>query len=459
MSSEVAVKVERLSKCYQIYEEPRDRLKQFILPRIQRLLSLQPKEYFRGFWALNDISFEVKKGETVGIIGRNGSGKSTLLQMICGTLNPSNGSIKVNGRIAALLELGSGFNPEFTGRENVYMNAALIGLSRDEIDARLEDVVSFADIGEFINQPVKTYSSGMVVRLAFAIAINADPEILIVDEALSVGDELFQRKCFARIEMIRMKGGTILFVSHSASTIVDLCDKAILIDEGQMISIGSPKNIVGLYQKLLYAPADKKKAIRAEIARQSENQTFEGGDCTSIVGGTLGFEQSIAITQETYDPNLIPASTIEYESHGPIIGVPSILTQDGIKVNGLIRGRQYRYCYSVFFDEAACNVRFGMSIKCTTGVMLAGSLTAPNLEHAIPCVQKGSSVDVEFLFNCNLNPAVYFMNAGVFGIKNGEEVLLHRRAEIVAFRVLPIDENIETEMVSLLFKPTVRINV
>jgi lipopolysaccharide transport system ATP-binding protein len=338
------------------------------------------------------------------------------------------------------------------------MNAALIGLSRGEIDARFEDIVSFADIGEFIGQPVKTYSSGMVVRLAFAIAINADPEILIVDEALSVGDELFQRKCFARIEMIRMRGSTILFVSHSASTIVDLCDRAILLDAGQAISIGSPKNIVGLYQKLLYAPIDRRASIRAEIICKSESQSSEGDGLVAIGDGVLVSEHSATISQETYDSSLIPTSTIEYESHGPVIGMPSILTHGGHKVNGLIRGRQYRYCYSVFFDCTACNVRFGMSIKSTTGFLIAGSLSASNLEHAIPSVRKGSSVDVEFLFDCHLNPGVYFMNAGVFGIKDGEEVLLHRRAEIVAFRVLPVQENIETEMVSLLFKPTVKIN-
>ena len=210
MSSEIAIKVENLSKCYQIYAQPRDRLKQFVLPRLQRIAGKSPKQYFREFWALKDVSFEVKKGETVGIIGRNGSGKSTLLQMICGTLNPTGGTIQTNGRTAALLELGSGFNPEFTGRENVYLNGAVLGLTNDEIDNRFDDIASFADIGDFIEQPVKTYSSGMVVRLAFAVAVNVDPQILVVDEALSVGDELFQRKCYSRIETIKDKGATII---------------------------------------------------------------------------------------------------------------------------------------------------------------------------------------------------------------------------------------------------------
>ena len=239
--TDIAISVQNLSKCFQIYENPRDRLKQFVMPRIQRFSGKKPKQYFREFWALKDVSFEIKKGEIVGIVGRNGSGKSTLLQLICGTLSPTGGSVQTNGRIAALLELGSGFNPEFTGRENVYMNAAVLGLSKSEVDARFDDIADFADIGQFIEQPVKTYSSGMTVRLAFFIAINVDPEILIVDEALSVGDELFQRKCFSRIEAIRASGATILFVSHSGGTVVELCDRAVLMDSGEKLAIGLPK--------------------------------------------------------------------------------------------------------------------------------------------------------------------------------------------------------------------------
>ena len=194
-SNDIAIRVKGLSKCYGIYASPRERLKQFILPRLQRLVGQAPKQYFHEFWALKDVSFEIKKGETVGIIGRNGSGKSTLLQMICGTLHPTSGSIQTNGRIAALLELGSGFNPEFTGRENVYMNASVLGLSNEEINERFNDIVTFADIGDFIDQPVKTYSSGMMVRLAFAVIAHVDADILVIDEALAVGDAFFVQKC------------------------------------------------------------------------------------------------------------------------------------------------------------------------------------------------------------------------------------------------------------------------
>ena len=253
MSSEIAIKVENLSKCYHIYDQPRDRLKQMILPRLQRAAGAASKQYFREFWALKDVSFEVKKGETVGIIGRNGSGKSTLLQMICGTLNPTSGSLQTHGRIAALLELGAGFNPEFTGRENVYLNAAVLGLGYEEIEARFDQIAAFADIGDFIEQPVKTYSSGMMVRLAFAVAIHADPEILIVDEALSVGDAYFQAKCAHRIRSIINKGVTVLFVSHDTASVKSLCSRAILLDSGRSIFFGEVNAAVEKYYSALVA--------------------------------------------------------------------------------------------------------------------------------------------------------------------------------------------------------------
>jgi ABC-type polysaccharide/polyol phosphate transport system ATPase subunit len=245
--TDIAIKVENLSKCYQIYDKPNDRLKQFMLPRLQRMLGRKPKQYYRGFWALKDVSFEIKKGETVGIIGRNGSGKSTLLQLICGTLNPTSGKIQTNGRIAALLELGTGFNAEFTGRENVYMNAAVWGLSNEEIKACFNDIVAFADIGDFVEQPVKTYSSGMFVRLAFAIAVHVHPDILIVDEALSVGDIAFQNKCMEKIKAIKEKGTSILFVSHDLSTVQIICDRVIWMKGGSQKMMGYPVDVCQEY--------------------------------------------------------------------------------------------------------------------------------------------------------------------------------------------------------------------
>jgi lipopolysaccharide transport system ATP-binding protein len=248
---DIAIRVQNLSKCYQIYDTPRDRLKQFFAPRLQSLVGQTLKQYFREFWALKDISFEIRKGETVGIIGRNGSGKSTLLQIICGTLTPTSGSVETRGRIAALLELGSGFNPEFTGRENVYMNASVLGLSNEEIDTRFDDIVAFADIGDFIDQPVKTYSSGMMVRLAFAVIAHVDADILVVDEALAVGDAFFTQKCMRFLRNF-MKTGTVLFVSHDTGSIRNLCTKAIWVEKGNVLQQGSPKDVCENYLEAFY---------------------------------------------------------------------------------------------------------------------------------------------------------------------------------------------------------------
>lgn len=451
MYSEAAISVENLSKCYPVYSQPRDRLKQFILPRFQRTMGLSEKQYFSEFWALRDVSFEIEKGETVGIIGRNGSGKSTLLQMICGTLNSTNGSINTKGRISALLELGSGFNPEFTGRENVYLNGAILGLSKDEIDAKYADIVAFADIGQFIDRSVKIYSSGMLIRLAFSVAINIEPDILIVDEALAVGDELFRRKCFSRIESIRSNGATILFVSHSGAQIVEICDRAILLDGGEKVAIGSPKKVVGLYQKLLYAPRHMQRQIREECLGLNGHDDIVENPTDTFP--TLGDQQ-----KEYFDPNLIPSNTIEFESHGPIIDQPVILTMSGKKVNNLLRDERYKYCYKVNFKRCAANVRFGMSVKTTTGVVLAGAFSTPSRSDSIPLVAEGSVIDVEFKFSCYLNPGLYFLNAGVFGDENGEAGVLHRRVDVAVFRVLPISRKYDTESVSLQFEPKIIVH-
>ena len=244
MSSDISIKVENLSKCYQIYDKPRDRLLQ--------MLSRGRKQYFREFWALRGVSFEIKKGETVGIIGRNGSGKSTLLQMVCGTLSPTDGIVITQGRVAALLELGAGFNTEFTGRENVLLNAAILGFPSEEILAKMDQIAAFSELGEFLEQPVKTYSSGMFVRLAFSIAIHVDPAILIVDEALAVGDARFQAKCMRRIKDIKDQGTTILFVSHDVASVRTLCERAIWLDNGQVFDQGDVFPVTGRYMEFMF---------------------------------------------------------------------------------------------------------------------------------------------------------------------------------------------------------------
>jgi len=252
MTDDIAIRVRNLSKCYRVYDKPTDRLKQSIYPRLQRLSRKQTKQYFREFWALKDVSIEIGKGESVGIIGRNGSGKSTLLQLICSTLNATTGNIQTNGRIAALLELGSGFNMEFTGRENVNMNAMILGLSREEIDARFDDIAAFADIGDFMEQPVKSYSSGMMLRLAFAVQSQISPDILIVDEALAVGDTLFQKKCYMSLNKLKSKGTTILFVSHDIGAVKSLTERALLLNLGNVVEDGPSPEVCLKYNQMLF---------------------------------------------------------------------------------------------------------------------------------------------------------------------------------------------------------------
>ncbi|MBU6994206.1 ABC transporter ATP-binding protein [Ferrovum myxofaciens] len=278
-SDEIAIKVSNLSKCYQIYDRPQDRLKQSIYTRVKRFMGRAPGQYFREFWAVKGVSFEIRKGESVGIIGRNGSGKSTLLQMICGTLNPTAGVIQTEGRIAALLELGSGFNPEFTGRENVFMNAALLGLNKEKTESRFEDIAAFADIGDFIEQPVKTYSSGMMVRLAFSVIAHVDADILVIDEALAVGDAIFTQKCMRFIREFQRKG-TLLFVSHDSGAIQNLCHNAIWLAQGKSRMMGSSKDVSEAYLQygLQEIYGEEAKLVSIEEGRAVnciEEETFQ----------------------------------------------------------------------------------------------------------------------------------------------------------------------------------------
>ncbi|WP_415844499.1 ABC transporter ATP-binding protein [Stutzerimonas zhaodongensis] len=448
MSSDVAISVSGLAKCFHIYEKPRDRLMQ-MLTRGQR-------QYFREFWAMSDVSFNVKKGETVGIVGRNGSGKSTLLQMICGTLNPTHGTIETNGRIAALLELGSGFNPEFSGRENVFLNAAVLGLNRQETERKFPEIEAFAEIGDFIDQPVKTYSSGMMVRLAFAVAINVDPQILIVDEALSVGDELFQRKCFARIEAIKESGATILFVSHSGGTVIDLCDRAILLDGGRKLTEGAPKAVIGKYQRLLYAPAHKVAAIREDIIRGGEQSRAQSEHADPHDGEHTSSRSLPDEIHEYYDPHMQSKSMLAYESHGAVISEPQLHNVAGERVNCLKRGETYTYSFQVEFIKSATAVRFGMMIKTLSGIELGGAVSASGSEDSITYIPAESTIRVAFDFDCNLNPGTYFLNAGVVGAMGDTETYLHRLLDACLFRVLPLSRDTSTGTVDFKCLPVIQ---
>lgn len=244
-----AIRVENVSKMYKLYDKPSDRLKE--------ALGFTKKVRYKEYYALKDLSFDVKRGETVGIIGTNGAGKSTILKIITGVLSQTDGEVEINGRISALLELGAGFNQEYNGIENIYLNGTMMGFTREEIDAKMDSILEFADIGDFVQQPVKTYSSGMFVRLAFAVAINIEPEILIVDEALSVGDVFFQAKCYQKFEEFKREGKTILFVSHDLGSISKYCDRVILLNKGRKVSEGTPKEMIDLYKKILTGPGEE----------------------------------------------------------------------------------------------------------------------------------------------------------------------------------------------------------
>ncbi|WP_434721748.1 ABC transporter ATP-binding protein [Mesorhizobium sp. RIZ17] len=454
---DIVIRVRDVSKHYVMFERPEDRFKQMVVPRLERLIGRPPRRYFRDFAALSGVSFEIGRGETVGIIGRNGSGKSTLLQIICGTLQPTSGSVEVNGRIAALLELGAGFNPEFTGRENVFLNASILGVPRKEMEWRFDDIARFADIGPFLNQPVKTYSSGMYVRLAFATAINVDPDILVVDEALSVGDEAFQRKCFARIEDIKDKGGTILFVSHAAQTIVQLCTRAVLVDGGEKILEGQPKNVISQYQRLMNLVGDEAQSVREQI-RQKDNANLRHLD---------GRSRKIALDNKDnvfdfdprnknnlnddswFDPSLASPAKVEYESQGAKIDQLKIVNSAGDQVNVLAFGKRYFYQYTVEFDEVIHNVGFGMLINTRTGLGVAGIGKGVRGRPVIKRVEKGTKIKVTLEFSASLLPDVYFLNAGVMGRSSHGSNFAHRILDGIAFRIAPVPDLEETGIVDL----------
>jgi lipopolysaccharide transport system ATP-binding protein len=424
--SEIAISLKNVSKCFNRYAHPVDRLKEILLPG---------RTYAQEFWALRDINLEVLKGHTVGIIGRNGSGKSTLLQIIAGTLTPTSGSIEVHGRIGALLELGSGFNPEFTGRENVFLNGAILGLSRQEMEQRFDNIAAFADIGDFIDQPVQTYSSGMVVRLAFGVSVNIEPDILIIDEALAVGDEAFQRKCFARLKSIQERGGTILFVSHSAPSVIGLCSSAVLVDRGEHLLTSTPKEVVAKYQKLIYAPDDELEKIREQIRKPLIKETnLEEITSNEINYLNVNLRKAIDEFHETYIPNFIPKSTISYGSCGALIEAPHITTLEERRVNYLIRRKEYVYTYSVKFLEEAYGVRFGMVIKTIEGLELGGAASHTK-DNPIEYIEKGKEFQVKFRFRCLLQPGTYFLNAGVLGMLNDSYVFIHRLVDAAMFKV------------------------
>ncbi|MCZ8314944.1 ABC transporter ATP-binding protein [Phreatobacter sp.] len=423
MSSDVAIRVEGLTKSFRLYERPEHRLMELVsFGRIQR---------HRTFTALKDVSLEIRRGETVGIVGRNGCGKSTLLQVICGILQPTAGTVTTQGRIAALLELGAGFDGNFTGRENVYLNGALHGRTRAEMDERIDAIIAFADIGEFIDRPVKTYSSGMFVRLAFATAVNVDPDILVVDEALAVGDEAFQRKCFARIEQIKERGATILFVSHAAQTIIQLCDRAVLMDGGEKLMEGTPKAVITKYQRIINAPTPALNGLIAAIRSNTDAAPQQPDDATT--------SQSLAFSLDdrarpSFDRSLVPQSTVYYPENGAQIINPRILNTSGNETNILHANDTYIITFEVLFKNDARRVSYATHIRLPNGTSVAGAttLTTP---FTLTQVSKGEKFAFSFEFKCNLTPGIFFCNVGVVTTTGDGAKFLHRIQDAIMFRV------------------------
>lgn len=426
-----AIAASGIGKCYHIYDRPQDRLKQIAM--------LDRVRFHRDFWALRNVHLEVARGETVGIVGSNGSGKSTLLQIIAGTTPPTEGEAVTRGRITAMLELGTGFNPEFTGRENAMLNGAVHGIGSSAMRARMADIEAFANIGAFIDQPIKTYSSGMVARLAFAVAINTDPDILIIDEILSVGDERFQRKCFTFIDRFKAAGGTILFVSHSAQSVLELCDRAVLLDRGEVVTTGTPKTVIDTYHRRLFG-ADGGDTDAADGRAAAAERADAGGASRTVPGGrvigTFHRPRPGGDARPYLDDSLADETGTYYDSNGARIEAPAIRTPAGEPVNVLVRGDEYVFGYRVAFERAARNVRFTMLVRSTNGVELAGLRSHPDgagLAH----VAAGSVLDVAFRFRASFLPGVYFLNAGVVAMQDGEATFLHRGIDVAAFRIRP----------------------
>lgn len=394
-SDSLAISVNNLSKCFHLYDKPRDRLLQ--------MCSFGRRQYYKEFWALRDLSFEVRRGETVGIIGRNGSGKSTLLQMICGTLTPTSGDIWTSGRIAALLELGAGFNPEFTGRENVYLNAAILGLTRRETDERFDSIAAFADIGSFIDQPVKVYSSGMYVRLAFAVAINATPDLLIVDEALAVGDARFQYKCMRRIKDIQNAGAAVLFVSHDVSSVRTLCQRAVWLDRGSLRMMGEVSNVTSKYAEFIYLDENGSEAPKENAPQQTT---------------TMNSTPDATVVDEPMSMHLDEKPASHWGTQTGLVSHAAVHTAVGQRKDVFDWGESL--CVKIVFQPPKGvdlrDVGVAFSIKNEKGVDLLVASTQENGAMEIDDVQ--SQVRVKFSFANYLAPGKYLLVAALEDIRS-----------------------------------------
>lgn len=419
-----SLEVSHLTKIYKLYDKPSDRLRES--------LGLSRKKRSRDLYALQDVSFTVRRGETVGIIGTNGSGKSTILKIITGVLSPTAGSVSVNGRISALLELGAGFNMEYTGIENVYLNGTMMGFTREEIDERLDDILRFADIGEFVNQPCKTYSSGMFVRLAFAVAINIDPDILIVDEALSVGDVFFQAKCYHKFEEFKKQGKTILFVSHDLGSISRYCDRVVVLNKGVKRAEGGPKEMVDLYKKILVNLED---GSDKEIIVSEKKELIESYDCAETIKNDISSckpetSGNIQVGSLRRNPN-----TLEYGNGSAEIIRIRILDENGLETETIRKGSEFSIEMVVRYYQSLESPIAAFTIKNLQGVDLCGTNTM--IEHVSPArVVSGDLYHYIFRQRMDLQGGEYLVSFGCTGFHDGEFQVFHRLYDILSLAVI-----------------------
>lgn len=434
MSSDSGIRVRGLGKCYDVYARPVDRLRQMLLPTLNAWLGRPVTDYCQRFWALQGVDLDVEPGETVGIIGRNGSGKSTLLQLVCGTLTPTTGVVKTHGRIGALLELGSGFNPDFTGIENVFLNAAILGLTREETAARLDAIAEFAGIGEFIHQPVKTYSSGMMVRLAFAVQAQTEPDILIVDEALAVGDARFQAKCFERLRQLKAQGTSILLVTHSSEQIVTHCDRAVLMEDGRMLESGEPRSVVNRYLDLLFGSEE----IPAPEPIEELEPTAEPQSET-LPASKPAFAQEDPQDRFQSHPNANPH---EYRWGDGMVRIIDFVLEgeQGAYPTAVNSGETLRLSFTVRIDEPILGPIFGVTVKTREGITLCGSNTEKvGLHEPDRILAPNTTVRVSFEWVCRLAEGSYFISLGV-ATREGAMVIPHdRRYDAIMVDVRPTE--------------------
>jgi teichoic acid transport system ATP-binding protein len=408
--SDIAIKVDHVSKLYKLYDKPSDRFKE--------ALGLTKEKKYKEHFALSDVYFEVKKGETVGIIGTNGAGKSTILKIITGVLNPTSGKVDVSGRISALLELGAGFNMEYTGIENIYLNGTMMGYTREEVDAKVQTILDFADIGDFVYQPVKTYSSGMFVRLAFAVAINIDPEILIVDEALSVGDVFFQAKCYHKFDEFKEAGKTILFVSHDLGSIAKYCDRVVLLNKGKKMAEGEPKEIIDLYKQVLVSQAEN---------RELDEEQPTVSDVTDT--------QDTACEGHWKDTLMLNPNVLEYgDKEAEIIDFAIIDDKNRI-TNNIQKNTDFRIRMKVKFHKDIEDPIFAFTIKDLQGTEVTGTNTMYE-KTDIGLVKAGEEKVIEFSQNMNLQGRNYLLSFGCVGYHENDFVVYNRLYDVCNINVI-----------------------